>query len=232
MPRSEPAFRMSGFHATIVALSASFEVRFPEPIPFDQPALQDLSKRLTNPSGLGIPPSSIRLHLEDALFGYRLVGRLFGENGRIERDSERVRLHLGNARSKSDLETVLQVAALFHREVAFGLAKDATFSPYFHAQFSDQESRDTFLNRFRLLAETVHPGFFGRLMLPDWPEPVRVQAEQSYIFPHSIFVNLETTYSNAQDDWDKFLPALITVCEHATRALSLDVDPLTEKIEP
>ncbi len=223
---------MSDFHATIVAFSASFEVRFPEPIPFDQPALQELSKRITNPNGLGILPSGIRLHLEDALFGYRLVARFFGDNGRLERDAERVRLHLGNARSKSDLESILQVASLFHREVAMGLSPEAIFSPYFHAQFADQENRDRFLNKFRILADTVHPGFFGHLKLPDWTVPVRVQAEQSYIFPHSVFVSLETTYSTVQEDWDVFLPMLIGICDKATRALSLVVDPLAENREP
>lgn len=219
---------MAEYHATIVAFGTSIEVRFPEPIPFDQPALQELAKKMTNPSGLGVSPSNVRLHLEDAMFGYRLVARLFGENGRIERDSEKVRLQLGGARSKTDLEFISQVMALYHREVADCMAPEAVFSPYFHAQFSDQDSRDRFLDQFRLLAGTVRPGFFGHLKIVEWPETVRVQVEQSYLYPHSVFVNLETTYSNSQENWETFLPTLIGLCGRATQVLSLIVDPLIE----
>lgn len=222
---------MAEFHATIVDFVTSIEVRFLEPIPFDQPALQYLAKKMTSPGGLGISPANVRLHLEDAMFGYRLVGRLFGENGRIERDSEKVRLHLGGARSKADLEFISQVMALYHREVAFEMAPEAVFSPYFHAQFSDQESRDKFLDQFRLLDETVRPGFFGHLKVADWPETVRVQVEQSYLYPHSIFVTLQTTYANSQENWEVFLPKLIGVCGRATRLLSLTVDQLTESLD-
>lgn len=207
---------MSEHSARVVLFGASLELPFTAPQPYNQAEFQEFSKVLTNPvNGLGIPAQNIRLHLDDTLFGYRLVGRFFGENGSLFRDSERLRLNLSGGRTKSDLDVMTNFLIDFHEYAAEGISEATEFSAYFHAEFTSPTGRDEFLAQFRISSEITDPGAIGSVLVENWPASVRIQIEKSYIYANAVFLSLTTRYENEQDDWRAFMPTLTTVCESA-----------------
>jgi len=81
------------------------------------------------------------------------------------------------------------------------------------------------------VAETVvGPGITGRVRVADWPEPIKISAEASFIVPGGFFVAWETSYTNpveknaAQDHQPKIFNRIGSSFEAAADIFGLKLE--------
>ena len=52
---------------------------------------------------------------------------------------------------------------------------------------------------FAVAESVVGPGVTGRVRVSDWPEPIKINAEASFVVPTGLFIGWETSYTNPME---------------------------------
>jgi len=101
---------------------------------------------------------------------------------------------------RSDIEFIGGRTARFLEAFASGPEQVVILSAFCHGNCRSQGDRDAFLAQFAVKESVVGPGLTGRVRVADWPEPIKINAEASFVVPAGMFVGWETSYTNPKDN--------------------------------
>jgi hypothetical protein len=182
---------------SIEVFATSVEVHFAIPRIFSKERIDSAAIWLTNPDvGFALLPEQVHLRTVDIAFEYELSAQLFGGNGLFSLNARKVVFSANNARSRADVNLLLQMINRFLSAFAVPEKLMVLFSATTHAKAQSAMIRDTYLNRFRLDQRIIAPGTVGYVRLENWPEDVKLLIEPSLGNAESLFLALTTKFSS------------------------------------
>jgi hypothetical protein len=163
--------------------------------------LSEFSNRFAEVLLIQPTPEQFRLRIGDALFWYELLCSFFGDNVQVRKTADRISLTFRNGRLRSDIEFIGVRTARFLEAFASGPEQVVILSAFCHANCTSQGDRDAFLAQFAVKESVVGPGLTGRVRVADWPEPIKINAEASFVVPGGLFIGWETSYTNSKEKY-------------------------------
>lgn len=176
-------------------------------------------------AGLGLRPDQVRLKRWDDLYGYEMTAHLFGDNGLITRQPDRVRVMLRNARTSGDWELFRRVLVRFYGQMNFAPASKTAFTAHVHSRLPAADELDAFFQLFPQHPMASKPSLSTYAKIGDWEADIRIVIEKSNVLPDALFMLWETTFANSQD-WESFFSALPAVLENSAHLFDLAFMPM------
>jgi hypothetical protein len=193
--------------------------------PLNHEDIQKFSDWLCDPEGFRLRPDQVKLKAWDQLFGYEIIAQFFGENGFLVRTPDRVRVGVKNARTSADWDIIQQVFVRFLQQESPPENAFRTFSASAHVKLDEPVTASEFLNRFAVVPGIEKPAALSYVKIADWEKEIRIVIEPSNLFPGQLFLTWDSQFEASQD-WDTFVPALMTVMENSARIFDLGLAPL------
>jgi hypothetical protein len=206
------------------------DVPFPSPLGIKKADLEEFGAKICDTStGLSLRPDQIRMKKWDDLYGYEMSAQFFGENGSMTRTADRIKLGVRNARTAGDWKIIQDTMARFYNLMDFAPESVSSLSAHAHAKFASAEERDSYLQRFSYSPLFSKPAALGYVQVIDWEREIRVLIEQSNVVQDALFVMWDTQFTNNQD-WETFLPSVITLLDNSANLFDLGFEPLRERV--
>jgi hypothetical protein len=177
---------------------SSVDLPFRRPDPFNPLLLADFSNRVADALLLPIQSEQFRLRIGDALYWYELLGSFLNDNIQVRKSADRVTLTFKNGRVANDVEFIATRVSRFLDAFASGFEQQVVLTAFCHAGCNSTDERDHFLAPFAVAESVVGPGITGRVRVPGWPEPIKVNIEASFVVVGGLFVGWETAYTNRE----------------------------------
>jgi len=193
--------------------------------PLEHEDIRKFSEWLCDPEGFRLRPDQVRLKAWDRLFGYEIYAQFFGENGFLVRTPDRVRVGVKNARTSADWEIIQQLFVRFLHQETAAESTFRNFSATAHIKMEAPFSASEFLQRFAVVAGVERPAALSYVKIADWEKEIRIVIEPSNMFPGQLFVSWDSQFAATQD-WDTFVPILLTVMENSASIFDLQIAPL------
>jgi hypothetical protein len=214
---------MSSAQFHVFSLQIDSPLRRPRPL--DHPDTRRFQEWLCDPEGFRLRPDQVRIKAWDQLYGYEILANFFGENGFLVCTPDRVRVGVKNARNAADWEIIQSVFVrlLQHESPPEGATR--TFSASAHIRLEEPQTADTFLERFAVVPGVERPASLSYVKIADWEKEIRIVIEPSNVLPKQLFVSWDSQFGGTQD-WDTFVPSLLTVMENSARMFDLGIAPL------
>ncbi len=205
------------------SLSATMELSFQTPAPFEK----DVLKGIANTSlgafeKFGLRGSLILQRVGDALFDYDLSFSLFNGQATFRIGAEKAFVNVQNARGRKDLEIVAQCMASALDCFQVRPASRIAIHGNCHALFEQAEDCEAFFKTFADPAANIVDG--GRISFVQetgWPSPVRVLVERSLSSKNAAFVTWSTEWPEANLE---NLRKIADCCGKATDKIGLHLE--------
>ncbi len=194
--------------------------------PFYHEDIRAFSEWLCDPEGFRLRPDQVRVKSWDDLFGYEILAQFFGENGFLVRTPERMRVGIKNARTAADWEIVQQLFVRFlHLDIHAKPETIRNFSATAHIKVDEPFTAAEFLQRFAVVPGVERPAALSYVKIADWEKDIRIVIEPSNVLQGQLFVSWDSQFVDNQD-WDTFVPVLLTVMENSASIFDLQIAPL------
>ena len=175
-------------------LSATLELTFQTPVPFEKDSLKNIANAALGAFGqFSLRPNQIFQRIGDALFDYELSFSLFNGQASFRIGAERAFVNVQNARGRRDAEVVLQclvsAAECFQANPVSRIALHGNC----HALFEPEAACEAFFKTFADAAQDIVDG--GRIAFVQengWIAPVRITVERSIAFKNAVFITWST----------------------------------------
>lgn len=188
--------------------------------------IRTFSEWLCDPEGFRLRPDQVRVKTWDPVFGYEILAQFFGENGFLVRTADRMRVGVKNARSAGDWEIIQQLFVRFlHQEANARPDTVRNFSATAHIKVEEPFTAAEFLQRFAVVPGVERPAALSYVKIADWEKDIRIVIEPSNMLQGQLFVSWDSQFG-ANQDWDTFVPVLMTVMENSAAIFDLQIAPL------
>lgn len=193
--------------------------------PLEHEDTRHFQEWLCDPEGFRLRPDQVRLKAWDRLYGYEIMAQFFGENGFLVCSPDRVRVGVKNARTAADWEIIQGVFVRFLQQESPASGALRTFSASAHVRLDEPHTAETFLDRYAIVPEVERPAALSYVKIADWEKEIRIVIEPSNLIPNQLFLSWDSQFDGSQD-WDTFVPSLLTVMENSARMFDLGIAPL------
>ena len=112
----------------------------------------------------------------------------------------------------------------FHDQIRAAVL-EITGLPESDIRLEEPQTADTFLERFAVVPGVERPASLSYVKIADWEKEIRIVIEPSNVLPKQLFVSWDSQFGGTQD-WDTFVPSLLTVMENSARMFDLGIAPL------
>ena len=213
-----------------VQFGGGVDLPFRRPDPFNSLVLSEFANRIAEVLLLPVQADQFRVRVGDALYWYELVGSFLGDNVQFKKTAERATLVFKNGRVAADVQFIGIRTARFIQALGSGDGQQVILTAFCHASCASLEERDRFLSPFAIADSVVGPGLTGRVRVTDWPEPIKVNIEASFLVSGGLFVAWETAYTSTsqmkatQDDQQKMSELIGASFETAAGVFGLKLE--------
>ncbi len=210
----------------IELFNLQIETPLPRARPLDHEEVLAFTDWLCDPEGFRLRPDQVRVKTWDPAFGYEILAQFFGENGFLVRTPDRMRVGIKNARSAGDWEIVQQLFVRFlHQDTNPKPDLVRNFSATAHVKVDEPFTAAEFLQRFAVVPGVERPAALSYVKIADWEKDIRIVIEPSNMIPGQLFISWDSQFV-ANQDWDTFVPILLTVMENSAAIFDLQIAPL------
>ena len=173
--------------------SIFFQSFFAKPVPFSTQRFEELSLQLLEAfASYNLRPSDISLDRGDGLFSYTLKVSLFSNLVSFMVDASHLEASFRNTNRESDREIVTIclkniLSVLGHLGIEIG-----SLNVVAHVACESEQLRNDYLKGFGRPGFTMG-GALGYKTDTDYCKSVRLEVDQSYLFPDSLFINWQVS---------------------------------------
>jgi hypothetical protein len=199
--------------------AVAFESFFKKAVLFKDARCDEVSQKCLEAfASYGLRPTQIAFRTGDQMFNYDVSFSLFNGNGTFRISAEKLDVSLQNAASEKDLEIVEDCVTKIYGHVPLPDIHNTSISANAQATFASKEALQEFLTYANPTKQIVWRGTIAYILLPTWPEEIRLMADRSVIYPDGVFSTWNTAYKgnkisrdvlkNVKDVFEKALTTL------------------------